>query len=101
MAETLLLEFGILPLRLQQVCQLISLHKRYTISHTHLFTAHFYRIRRQFRLSNRHPRQSIEIRTEDAHTLFDIKGMYTNPYTPSQVAQAKARNTGKSFANFL
>jgi len=28
--------------------------------------------------------------------------MYTNPYTPShsQVAQEKARNTGKSFANF-
>jgi len=30
-----------------------------------------------------------------------IKGMYTNPYTPLQVAQAKARITGKSFANFL
>jgi len=27
--------------------------------------------------------------------------MYTHPYTPSQVAQAKARNTGKSIANFL
>jgi len=33
--------------------------------------------------------------------LLAIKGMYTNPYTPSQVAQAKAKNTGKSFANFL
>jgi len=87
-AEILLLEpeFGILPLRL--------------LSHTHLIAAHLYRIRRQFWLSNCHPRQSIEIRTEDAHTLLAIKGMYTNPYT-SQVTQAKARNTGKSFAHFL
>jgi len=70
-------------------------------SHTHLIVTHLYRIRHQFRLSNCHPRQSIEIRTEDAHTLLAIKDMYTNPYTPSQVAQAKSRNIGKSFANFL
>jgi len=91
--EILLLKFGILSLRLQQACQLISLHYRYTISHTHLIAAHLYRIRRQFRLSNCHPRQSLDIQTEGAHTLLPIKGMYTNPYTPSQVAQAKARNT--------
>ena len=33
-AEILLLEFGIFPLRLQQACHFISLHYRYTISHT-------------------------------------------------------------------
>jgi len=68
--------------------------------HTFIAT-HLYHIRRRFRLSNCHPRQSIEIRTEDAHTLLAIKGMYTNPYTPSQVAQAIVRNIGKSFAHFL
>jgi len=95
-AEMLLLEFGMLPLHLQQACQFISLHYRYTISHTHLIAAHLYRILRQFRLSNCHPRQSIEIRMEDAYNFLAIKGMYTNPYTPSQVAQAKVRNENAS-----
>jgi len=84
-----------------------------TLSATHLiaahlynirrqFQAHLYNIRRQFQLSNGHPCQSTEIQTEDAHTLLAIKGMYSNPYTPSQVAQAKARNIlCMSFANFL
>jgi len=99
--EILLIEFDILSLRLQQACQLISLHYRYTISHTNLITSHLYRIRRQCLLSNCHPCQSIEIRMEHAHILFSIKGMCTDSYTPSQDAQAKARNTGKSFANFF
>jgi len=100
-AEILLLEFGVPPLHLQQACQLISLHYRYTISHAHLIAAHFYRIRCQFLLSNRHPHQCIETRTADAHTLFSLKGMYIDPHTPPQVAQAKPRNRNEAFANFL
>ena len=78
-------------------CQLIILHYRYTISHTQLIAAHLYRIRRQFLLSNRHPHQSIETRTADAHTLFSLKGMYINPHTPPQVAQAKPRTEIRHF----
>jgi len=85
-AEILLLEFGVPPLRLQQACQLISLHYRYAISHTHLIAAHLCRIHRQFLLSIHHPHQSIETRTADAHTLFSLKGMYINLHTPPQVA---------------
>ena len=100
-AEILLLEFGVTPLRRQQACQLISLHYRYTISHTHVIAAHLYRIRRQFLLSSSHPHQSIETRTADAHTLFSLKGMCINPHKPPQVAQTKPRNRNKAFANFL
>ena len=102
-AEILLLEFGVPPLRLQKACQLISLHYRYTISHAHLVATHLYRIYRQFLLSNRdhHLHQSTETRPADAHTLFSLKGMYINPHTPPQVAQSKPRNKNKAFANFL
>jgi len=94
-AEILLLEFWVPPLCLQQACQLISLHYRYTISHAHLIAAHLYRIRLQFLLSNHHPHQSIETRTADTHSLFSLKGMYINPHTPPQVAQAKPRNRNR------
>jgi len=102
-AEILLLEFGVPHLRLQQACQLISLHYKYTISHTHLVAAHLYRIYRQSLLSNRdhHLHQSTETRTADAHTLFSLKSIYINPHTTPQVAQAKPRNRNKPFANFL
>jgi hypothetical protein len=42
----LMQEFGIRPLKLQQAMQLVSMHFRYSVTHTHLPAAHLYHLRR-------------------------------------------------------
>ena len=95
-------ELGIPPLILRQAEQLVSLHFRYTVTHTHIISAHFYTIRFQRRASNAHPRHSLENRIETAYHALGLSTSYPGPSTmPMSVALAKAGNRGKSYTTYL
>jgi len=97
-----MLEMGIPPLLLRQAEQLISLHFRYTVTHTHLISAHLYTLRCQRKTSNAHPRHSLENRIETAYHTLSLSISYPGPPTmPMSVALAKPGNRGKSYTTYL
>ena len=100
-SQIIMLELGVPPLALQQAAQLIALHFRFTVTHTHTISAHLYKLRCTRRLGNSHPSQSFENRIEKAHRklqLYAILGYLNPPPIPHAVAQAKQANKGKSYA---
>jgi hypothetical protein len=58
--------FGISPLKLQQAPQHVSVHFRYSVTHTHLPAAHLYHLRRARMCDLSHPQNSIESRIKEA-----------------------------------
>ena len=99
-SQIIMLELGVPPLALQQAAQLIALHFRFTVTHTHTISAHLYKLRCTRRLGNSHPPQSFENRIEKAHRklqLYSILGYPNPPPIPHAVAQAKPANKGKSY----
>ena len=100
--QTLMIEFAIPPLRLQQAAQLIGIHFRYTITHTHLVSAHLYSLRRAKMCSSRHSPQSMENRIVAAHTLLRLSQQYPGPPPiPLSVQQAKVTNKCKTYNRYL
>ena len=57
-AQITMLELGIPPLILRQAEQLVLLHFRYPVTHTHLISAHLYILQCQHKASKPHPRHS-------------------------------------------
>jgi len=101
-AQITMLEMGIPPLLLRQGEQLISLHFRYTVTHTNLISAHLYTLRCQRKTSNAHPRHSLENRIETAYHTLSLSISYPGPPTmPMSVALAKPGNRGKSYTTYL
>jgi len=101
-AQITMLELEIPPLILRQAEQLGSLHFRYTVTHTHLISAHLYTIRCQRKASNAHPQHSLENRIERAYHALGLSTSYPGPPTmPMSVALAKPGNRGKSYTTYL
>ena len=99
-----MLELGVPPLALQQAAQLMALHFRFTVTHTHTIAAHLYTLRCARRPSNAHLPQSIENRIEKAHRTLQLhssSGYPRPPPIPPTVAQAKPANKGKSYTRYL
>jgi len=97
-----MLEMGIPPLLLLQAEQLISLHFRYTVTHTHLISAHLYSLQCQRKASNTHPQHSLENKIEKAYHTLGLSTSYPGPPTmPTSVALAKPENSGKSYTTYL
>jgi hypothetical protein len=100
--QILMVELGIPPLKLQQAAQLVGIHFRYTVTHTHLIAAKLYTLRGSKRCSNRHPPASMENRIAAAHQLLHLSHQYPGPPPlPHPVQQAKQANKCKSYARYL
>ena len=98
----LMQEFGIPPLKLQQAMQLADLHFRYSVTHTHLPSAHLYHLRRAKIAANTHPKNSIESRIQDACIELRLRDTYPGPPSvPADVQKAYKENWGKSYNNYL
>jgi hypothetical protein len=95
-------EFGILPLKLQQATQLVSMHFRYSVTYTHLPAAHLYHLRRGRMCALSHPQNSVESRIKEACNELRLTDTYPGsaPILPS-VQRAHKRNHGKSYTNWL
>jgi len=101
-AQITMLELGIPHLILSQAEQLVSLHFRYTVTHTHIISAHLCTIRCQRIASNAHPRHSLENRIETAYLALGLSTSYPGPPTmPMSVALAEPGNRGKSYTTYL
>jgi len=101
-AQITMLELVISPLILRQAEQLVSLHFRYTVTHTRLISAYLYTLRCQRKASNTHPRHSLENRIEIAYHALGLSTSYPEPPTmPMSVALAKLGNRGKSYTIYL
>jgi len=88
-AQITMLELGIPALILRQAEQLVSLHFRFTVTHTHIISAHLYTIRCQRRASKPHPRHSLKNRIETAYHALGLSASYPGPPTmPMSVALA-------------
>jgi len=97
-AQITMLEMGLL----RQPEQLISLHFRYTVTHTHLISAHLYTLRCQRKTSHAHPRHSHENRIETTYHRLGLSTSYPGPPTmPMSVALAQPGNRGKSYTTYL
>jgi len=101
-AQITMHELGIPPLILRQAEELVSLHFRYTVTHTHNISAHLCKLRCQRKASNAHPRHSLENSIETAYHAMGLSTSYPGPPTmPMSVTLAKSGNRGKSYKTYL
>jgi len=90
------------PLIFRQDEQLVSLHFRYTVTHTHLISAHLYTLRCLRKASKTHPQHSLENRIEKAYHILHLSTSYPGlPTMPMSVALAKQGNTGIPYTTYL
>ena len=84
--------------------QLVSLHFHYTVTHTHIISAHLYTLRCQSKAFNTHPRHTLENRI-DLETAYHALCLSTScpglPTMPMSVALAKPGNRGQSYTTYL
>jgi hypothetical protein len=84
-------EFGIPPLKLQQAMQLVSMYFRYSVTHTHLPTAHRYHLRRALMCALSQPQNSIESRIKEACNELRLPETYPDhPPYPPQCSEPKS-----------
>jgi hypothetical protein len=91
-------EIVIPPLKLQQAMQLVSMHFRYSVPHTHIPAAHLYHLRRARMCALSHPQNSTESRIKEACNELRLPDTYPGPPPiPPSVQRVKKRNHGKSY----
>jgi hypothetical protein len=86
--DILMQEFGIAPLKLQQAMQLVSMHFRYSVTHTNLPAAHLYHLRRARMCALSHLPNSIESRIKEA--CNELRLPDTSPGPPQYPLQCNA-----------
>jgi len=75
-SQNTILKLGIPPFILRQAEQLLSLHFRYTGTHTHLISIHLYTLKCQREAINTHPKHSLENRIEKAYHILRLSTLY-------------------------
>jgi len=101
-SQIIMLEHGIPPPILRQAEHLVSVHFRYTVTHTHLISAHLYTLRCQRRATNTHPKHSLKNKIQKAYHILRLSTSYPRtPTMPTSVALAKQGNREKSYMTYL